>query len=122
VTTKQANGEILNILKRALNYLSLTENRSELEDDLHVDLREAICGIEAIPIPHHQITVTVEGGLIQEIENIPPGISVLVMDFDTDGTDEDEVTKTTEGDLCVVSEWLPDDPTTEGGTQNGNSR
>lgn len=39
----------------------------------------------------HVITITVEGGLIQNIDDIPEGITVRVMDFDTEGispTDE----------------------------------
>jgi hypothetical protein len=31
---------------------------------------------------HHSITVIVEGGLIQDVQNIPPGVSVTVKDYD----------------------------------------
>jgi hypothetical protein len=40
-------------------------------------------------LPSHVITVTVEGGVIQDVENVPPGVTVRVLDFDTDGAEEE---------------------------------
>ena len=50
-----------------------------------------------------QIQVTVEGGVIQHIGNIPEGIEVLVRDFDVDGT-EDNLTLVEE-EQCLESVW-----------------
>ncbi len=37
----------------------------------------------------HTITVTVDGGLIQDIDGIPPGVAVEVRDYDLEGNDTD---------------------------------
>ncbi len=34
-----------------------------------------------------RIRVIVVGGVVQDVENIPPGIEVVVADYDTDGID-----------------------------------
>ena len=31
------------------------------------------------------ILITVEGGIIQDIDNIPPGLQVIVHDYDAEG-------------------------------------
>jgi hypothetical protein len=36
----------------------------------------------------HRIIITVEGGIIQDIRNIPPGIVIEVRDYDCEGIDE----------------------------------
>ena len=51
------------------------------------------------------ITITVEGGVIQMIDNIPEGVRVVVQDFDTEGTPPDELTKLESGDFCIQSAW-----------------
>jgi hypothetical protein len=40
----------------------------------------------------NHIIITLDGGLIQDIEGIPPNYKVIVIDCDTDGADEDELT------------------------------
>ena len=37
------------------------------------------------------ITVTVEGGLVQCVEGIPPGVTVRVLDFDIEGSSVDVI-------------------------------
>jgi len=56
------------------------------------------------------IRIYVKGGLIQDIENIPKGITIEVMDFDTEGADEESTTLLTDiggdssyGDECFLS-------------------
>lgn len=51
-----------------------------------------------------QITITVEGGVIQQIENIPAGVEVVVLDFDTDGA-ETNLLILSNGQKCVKSTW-----------------
>lgn len=39
------------------------------------------------------ITVRVEGGTVQSVEGIPPGVTVRVWDFDTDMADPERITE-----------------------------
>ena len=41
---------------------------------------------------HDTITIELEGGLIQNVSGIPAGTRVTVMDFDTEGASEEELT------------------------------
>ena len=38
-----------------------------------------------------RIIVRVEGGMVQSVEGIPPGVIVEVRDYDTDGLDDEEL-------------------------------
>ncbi|GMU20581.1 MAG: hypothetical protein AMXMBFR13_06780 [Phycisphaerae bacterium] len=58
----------------------------------------------------HEILVTVEGGLIQAIDNIPPDVVVKVMDFDTEGVDEQYLSEKDRGEKCVISTWGDETP------------
>lgn len=49
------------------------------------------------------IIIVVEGGLIQDISNIPEGVNIIVKDFDTDGQNAHIIDK--HGDECIVSEY-----------------
>jgi hypothetical protein len=51
------------------------------------------------------ITITVEGGVVQSVEGIPRGVTVRVLDFDTDGADDDSLTALPNGEKASVSEW-----------------
>lgn len=53
----------------------------------------------------HEIAITLEGGIIQDIDNIPPGVTVKVMDFDTDGVDESELCRNGHGEEYVLSRF-----------------
>ena len=53
-----------------------------------------------------QIIITVEGGVIQDIQHIPRGTQVKVLDFDTDGAEEDDLTiVNAKGEKAYVSYW-----------------
>lgn len=49
------------------------------------------------------IRVYVRGGVVQDIENIPKGITIEVIDYDTDGADEGRTTKLENGDECFLA-------------------
>ena len=56
------------------------------------------------------IIITVSGGLIQDIENIPPGVVIEVRDFDTydygpEDIDEADDYREFEGKIAQVSLW-----------------
>jgi hypothetical protein len=51
------------------------------------------------------ITVTVEGGVVQAIDGIPAGVTIRVLDFDTDGAQEESLTALPNGAKASVSEW-----------------
>ena len=62
-------------------------------------------GRSEIEKDHTPITIMVEGGLIQHIGRIPKGFSVRVLDFDTDGVPDEDLTKLRNGQKAVVSTW-----------------
>lgn len=49
------------------------------------------------------ITITVEGGVIQDIEGIPNDVLIEVWDFDTDGVEDSRVTTNDIGEAYVLS-------------------
>lgn len=51
------------------------------------------------------IVITIEGGLVQDVSNIPPGMKVVVRDYDCEGADDDELSKDERGDDCYVTVW-----------------
>lgn len=51
------------------------------------------------------ITITMEGGVIQDIQYIPKNVQVKVLDFDTEGVPDEELTKLRNGQKAVVSVW-----------------
>jgi hypothetical protein len=52
----------------------------------------------------HTIRITIEGGVIQNIDDIPPGVQVIVRDYDVDGS-EDDLGQDDNGDKFVESTW-----------------
>jgi hypothetical protein len=62
------------------------------------------------------INVTVEGGVVQAIDGIPAGVTVRVLDFDTDGADEESLTELPNGEKASVSEWQA--PSTTSGPED----
>jgi hypothetical protein len=54
----------------------------------------------------HTITVVLEGGIVQEVKNIPPGINIQVIDYDVEGADEVQVSPL-DGEACVISQYSP---------------
>lgn len=57
--------------------------------------------VEAEP---EKIIITMDGGLIQEIEGIPPGITIEVRDFDTEGSEDDRIVEI-DGERAFVTIW-----------------
>ena len=53
---------------------------------------------------NEEITIYVEGGVIQDITGIPEGIKVKTVDWDVDSVEEERLTKL-EGGMALVSEW-----------------
>ena len=51
-----------------------------------------------------EIIISVEGGLIQSIEGIPPGVKVEVHDYDTDGS-MGQHRKDKDGAIYRLSTW-----------------
>ena len=47
-----------------------------------------------------------EGGVIHEIVNLPPNINVTVIDYDTEGVEEDRLEiSPVDGELCTINKW-----------------
>ena len=53
----------------------------------------------------NKIIIIVEGGLIQDISNIPHDIEIEVRDYDTDGADEENTKKDSDGDEYLIGIW-----------------
>ena len=68
----------------------------------------------------NQILITVEGGLIQNIDSIPEGIVVVVIDYDTEGANRNIIDEVEQYDdtyeEAIVSiwgngyDWFSDEP------------
>lgn len=50
------------------------------------------------------VTITVEGGVIQDID-LPPGVCAIVYDYDVDGVPDSETETDDNGDRRIVSRW-----------------
>ena len=63
----------------------------------------------APPAHPPQIVITLEGGVLQDIANIPKETEVVVLDYDTDGADEDRLKVnpwSDKGDKCILSHYI----------------
>jgi hypothetical protein len=49
----------------------------------------------------HDIRITMEGGVIQAVENVPAGVRVVVMDFDVEDYDVSELKTNGRGEHYV---------------------
>jgi hypothetical protein len=53
-----------------------------------------------------EIFVILEGGLVHEIVNLPPNINVTVLDYDTEGVDNERLQiSPVDGELCIINHW-----------------
>ena len=52
-----------------------------------------------------RIRIIVSGGVVQDVQNIPPGIVVELWDYDCETEDTDETDSI--GDPVVKSDWFP---------------
>jgi len=50
------------------------------------------------------VRVTVEGGVVQWVE-VPEGVTVIVRDYDVDGSEEDQLDQDENGDQYVEAIW-----------------
>jgi len=55
--------------------------------------------------PHEKptVTITVEGGVVQHVD-LPPGVRVIVKDYDIDGSEAD-LSRDENGDQYVEGVW-----------------
>lgn len=51
------------------------------------------------------IQITVEGGVIQDISNIPKNVRVQVIDYDTQGAEKEILSEDSDGNEFVESIW-----------------
>ena len=52
------------------------------------------------------IYVTVQGGLVQDVRNVPPGIEVRVIDYDIEGAEAQCVEPSPlDGEACVIATY-----------------
>jgi hypothetical protein len=53
-----------------------------------------------------EIIVILEAGVVQEITNLPPNLNVTVVDYDTDGVENERLEiSPVDGELCVINKW-----------------
>ena len=56
----------------------------------------------------HVITVTLEGGVIQGIQGVPPGVTVRVLDHDVEGVEPERLRSVVGGEQALVTDWRPE--------------
>jgi len=61
-------------------------------------------GGQPMPDPR-TITVTMEGGLIADVEGIPSGYKVRVLDLDVEGMEEEDLVKLPDGKQAIENIW-----------------
>lgn len=55
------------------------------------------------------VLVTVEGGIVQDVSNIPPGITLIVRDYDVEPNDDPDYPRDDAGHPYAESTWCGDD-------------
>ena len=56
-----------------------------------------------------KLVITLDGGLIQDIQGIPEDLVILVRDYDVEGADEAEITMDEHGEPYFESIWEKDE-------------
>jgi hypothetical protein len=88
-------------------YAELTNAIHSLADDIACDSPEWDAapwdGEPAKAVPQKQILITMDGGVIQDINDIPPGVQVVVRDYDIEDVDSAELTADENGDEYIES-------------------
>jgi len=54
------------------------------------------------------ITVTMQGGLVADVDGIPPGLRVRVLELDVEGMDEDDLFTLPDGKQAIENIWAAD--------------
>lgn len=73
------------------------------------NLNEEVQGIrnDLIKAEKAELTIYMEGGVIQDITGIPEDINLKVVDWDVDGIEENRLTKIGD-EMALVTEWESD--------------
>lgn len=78
----------------------ITIERSRM--DIHEVSKEALAG------SHPRLLITIEGGVIQDVSSSHPDVEVIVVDFDTDSNDPDEMQRSPiDGSDCIITRITP---------------
>ncbi len=54
------------------------------------------------------ITVTMQGGLIADVDGIPPGVRVRGLEMDVEGMDEEDLIRLPDGKQAIENIWAAD--------------
>lgn len=54
------------------------------------------------------ITVTMQGGLVADVDGIPPGCKVRVLDLDVEGMEEEDLVTLSDGKKAIETIWAAD--------------
>ena len=78
--------------------------------ELSTEEIDELCGRINAPEEETTIVVGLEGGLVQGASSNVDGINMIVLDYDTEGADDDEVTAVSqpggsEGAKAVIGQW-----------------
>ena len=65
---------------------------------------------------NEEIVIVVDGGVVQEVYNIPPHVTVRVKDYDVDGCDEADLQRDRDGELYCEAVWTHEDSCPPNGT------
>ena len=53
-----------------------------------------------------EIFVIMEGGVVHEIVNLPDHLNVTVLDYDTEGVEDERLEiSPVDGEFCVINKW-----------------
>ncbi len=58
---------------------------------------------------NQEILIVMEGGLIQEVYDIPAGVVIRVKDYDVEGCDRQRLKQDPDGELFYESVWTHED-------------
>lgn len=91
-----------------LQALEEANNEEEFITNAKIDL-DGLCDeikdlIQSLTEVDNEITIDMEGGLIQDITGIPEGVKIRIVDWDIDGVEEKDLTKLKDG-MALVYEW-----------------
>jgi hypothetical protein len=57
----------------------------------------------------HEIVISMEGGLIQDIDGSPHDVIIRARDYDVEGADESELSRDADGDPYYETVWTCED-------------
>jgi hypothetical protein len=60
---------------------------------------------EKTVVVDHEIFVEVNGGLVQHVTNLPPGIRVTVIDYDVEGSSDPVEISPINGEACCIARY-----------------